>query len=69
MLQTNQDKKANDTNLHVWPVKTDKQAVKAYWQFVSRLTSVWRQLISLGLATSRVNSRQVYAQVFTDRRG
>ncbi|CZR44577.1 uncharacterized protein FPRO_14330 [Fusarium proliferatum ET1] len=33
MLQTNQDKKANDTNLHVWPVKTDNQAVKAYWQF------------------------------------
>ncbi|TVY67605.1 hypothetical protein Focb16_v002510 [Fusarium oxysporum f. sp. cubense] len=33
MLQTNQDTKANDTNLHVWPVKTDKQAVKAYWQF------------------------------------
>lgn len=36
MLRTNQDKKANDTNLHVWPVKTDNQAVKAYWQFVSR---------------------------------
>ncbi|KAG7404994.1 hypothetical protein Forpe1208_v015172 [Fusarium oxysporum f. sp. rapae] len=33
MLQTNQDTKANDTHLHVWPVKTDKQAVKAYWQF------------------------------------
>ncbi|PNP81016.1 hypothetical protein FNYG_05483 [Fusarium nygamai] len=33
MLQTNQDTKANDTNLHVWPVKRDKQALKAYWQF------------------------------------
>ncbi|KAF4956967.1 hypothetical protein FGADI_3379 [Fusarium gaditjirri] len=40
MLQTNQDTKANDTNLHVWPVKTNKQAVKAYWQF----TGAYKQL-------------------------
>ncbi|KAF4333127.1 hypothetical protein FBEOM_13075 [Fusarium beomiforme] len=33
MLQTNQDPKSNDTNLHVWPVKTDDKPVEAYWQF------------------------------------
>ncbi|KAF5692717.1 transmembrane alpha-helix domain-containing protein [Fusarium denticulatum] len=33
MLQTNQNTKANATNLHVWPGKRDKQALNAYWQF------------------------------------
>ncbi|EWG49006.1 hypothetical protein FVEG_16382 [Fusarium verticillioides 7600] len=33
MLQTNQDTNSNDANLHVWPVKRDKQTVEAYWHW------------------------------------